>query len=441
MRIAVIGSGISGLAASFLLSTKFETHLYERDSRIGGHSHTVDVELDEGITPVDTGFIVFNERNYPNLVGLFAHLGVVTEKTDMSFGISIGDGRCEYEGSLRGLLAQPSNLLKPSYYSMLFDLVRFYRTAVRKVATGPDGESLGEFIAREGYGKPFINDHLLPMAAAIWSCPAETMMAFPARSFIKFMDNHQLLNFITRPQWRTVTGGSRQYVNKIIDALGDRIHTNTTITGIRRQGGGVILSIEGEGEVYYDKVVMAAHADQSLKMISDASADEERVIGAFDFQPNRVILHSDKRLMPKRKAAWASWSYLKREGDEDGGNDLCVTYWMNRLQNLTPRQPLLVTLNPTIEPDPFLVHGQYLYDHPVFDDKAIAAQGELPGLQGRNGLFFCGAWTRYGFHEDGLMSAVAVAKTLGVDIPWDSPTPGYAPPDAEGPDLDHRKLA
>lgn len=438
MRIAVIGSGISGLAASYLLSPHYETHLFENSNRIGGHSHTVDATTSDGNIPVDTGFIVYNSLNYPNLVGLFAHLGIQTENTDMSFGISVGEGRCEYEGSLRGLMAQPSNLLKISYWSMIIDLVRFYKTAVGKVNAGPENETLGEFIKREKYGKPFINDHLLPMAAAIWSCPAETMMAFPARSFIQFMDNHQLLNFITRPQWRTVTGGSRQYVNKIIASLGDRIHPSTNITSLRREAGGVMLSIEGQGDVYFDYVVMAAHADQSLGLISDASEDEKRVIGAFDFQPNRVILHSDERLMPKRKAAWASWSYLKSDGAEEGGSDLCVTYWMNRLQNLKTKQPLLVTLNPTIEPNPDLVQGSYLYDHPVFDDKAIKAQTELPDLQGQNGLYFCGAWTRYGFHEDGLMSAVAVAKSLGATIPWNSPTKGY---DASSRQTNTRKLA
>ncbi len=441
MRIAVIGSGISGLGAAYLLSRKYDTYLFEKDTRIGGHSHTVDVETPDGMLPVDTGFIVYNKRNYPNLVGMFDHLGVVTKTTDMSFGISIGDGRCEYEGSLKGLLAQPSNLFKASYWSMLYDLVRFYKTAVKRVAAGPDEESLGEFIKRERYGRPFIDDHLLPMAAAIWSCPADTMMAFPARSFIQFMENHQLLNFIERPQWRTVSGGSREYIKKIVAALDGRIKTGVNINGIKRSSGGVMVNIEGEGDVYFDKVVLAAHADQSLAMIDDASDIEKEVIGAFDFQPNHVVLHSDPALMPKRKAAWASWSYLKDEGAENGTN-LAVTYWMNRLQTLATNMPVLVTLNPNKTPDPTLVQGEYFYDHPVFDDKAIAAQSRLSDVQGHDHLYFCGAWTRYGFHEDGLRSAVAVAKSLGVDIPWDSPTPSYGdhvsiPPTSE----DDRKLA
>ena len=438
MRVAVLGSGISGLGCAYLLSQQYETHLYERDQRIGGHSHTVDAPTRDGMIPVDTGFIVFNALNYPNLVGLFDHLQVATENTDMSFGISVDQGRLEYEGSIRGLLAQPENLLKPSYWSMISDLVRFYCTATTEVKHGPKGESLGEFITRQRYGMPFVHDHLLPMAAAIWSCPADTMMAFPAKSFIQFMENHQLLNFIERPQWRTVTGGSRQYVQKITQHLGDAVRANTQITSIERRGGGVVLTIEGEGEVYYDKVVLAAHADQSLAMIKDASPEEQAVLGAFDFQPNRVILHSDARLMPKRKAAWASWSYMKSVAAETGETELCVSYWMNRLQNLKTDQPLLVTLNPTIEPEADLVHGVYNYDHPVFDQKAIDGQKALKTLQGQNGLYYCGAWTGYGFHEDGLSSAVAVAKTLGVDIPWQSPTQGYANMPA---DNEERKLA
>ena len=438
MRVAVLGSGISGLGCAYLLSQQYETHLYERDQRIGGHSHTVDAPTRDGMIPVDTGFIVFNALNYPNLVGLFDHLQVATENTDMSFGISVDQGRLEYEGSIRGLLAQPENLLKPSYWSMISDLVRFYRTATTEVAHGPKGESLGEFITRQKYGMPFVHDHLLPMAAAIWSCPADTMMAFPAKSFIQFMENHQLLNFIERPQWRTVTGGSRQYVQKITTHLGDAVRANTQITSIERRGGGVVLTIDGEGEVYYDKVVLAAHADQSLAMIKDASPEEQAVLGAFDFQPNRVILHSDARLMPKRKAAWASWSYMKSVAAETGETELCVSYWMNRLQNLKTDQPLLVTLNPMIEPEADQVHGVYHYDHPVFDQKAIDGQKALKTLQGQNGLYYCGAWTGYGFHEDGLSSAVAVAKTLGVDIPWQSPTQGYANMPA---DDEERKLA
>lgn len=425
MRIAIVGSGIAGMGSAWLLSENADTHLFEIDSRMGGHSHTVIADTPEGPVPVDTGFIVFNNHNYPNLVGLFDQLGVQTEDTDMSFGISVGPGQIEYEGSLGGLLAQPANLLKMSYWQMIGGLVRFYRSARHRVASSPPDESLGAFIKREGYSDPFLNYHLLPMAAAIWSCPMETMLEFPARSFIAFLENHRLMNFIDRPQWRTVSGGSRQYVKAIADTLGDRVHLNTTITGIARKAGGVVLTIKGQGEVWFDRVILAGHADQMLPLITDASQEEAGILGAFDFQPNRVLLHSDPALMPERRRAWASWSYLTRENIADG---LCVTYWMNRLQNLKCQTPLLVTLNPFIEPDPDLVHGEYLYSHPIFDGKAIKAQAELPRIQGRNGLYFAGAWTKYGFHEDGLASAVAAVKSLGVDIPWPSPTAAWHEP-------------
>lgn len=430
MRIAVVGSGIAGMGSAYLLSENTDLHLFEIEKRMGGHSHTVTAMTDEGPVPVDTGFIVFNNHNYPNLVGLFDHLGVRTEDTDMSFGVSIGPGNLEYEGSLPGLLAQPGNLMKPDYWRMLADLVRFYRTARHRVADSSPDQSLGDFIAREGYGKPFLDQHLLPMAAAIWSCPVETMLAFPARSFIAFLENHRLMNFIDRPQWRTVSGGSRQYVSRIAETLQDRVHLNTTITAITRKAGGVVLSIKGEGDVWFDKVILAGHADQMLPLISDAADDERNILGAFDFQPNRVLLHSDPVLMPQRRRAWASWSYLTRERIEDG---LCVTYWMNRLQNLRCSTPLLVTLNPFIEPDPALVHGEYQYSHPVFDGKAIRAQEALPSLQGRDGLYFAGAWTKYGFHEDGIASAVAAVKSLGVTIPWASPTKAWHDPEPEHP--------
>ena len=436
MRVAVVGSGIAGMGAAWLLSESADTHVFEIEPRMGGHSHTVTADTAEGPVPVDTGFIVFNNHNYPNLVGLFDALGVATEDTDMSFGVSIGPGRIEYEGSIGGLLAQPGNLLKASYWQMLADLVRFYRTARHRVAAYKDGESLAEFIAREGYGKPFLDQHLLPMAAAIWSCPLETMLEFPARSFIAFLENHQLMNFIDRPQWRTVSGGSREYVKKIAAKLGDRVHLNTTITGITRKGGGVSLTIAGEGEIWFDRVILAGHADQMLPLITDAADDERQILGAFDFQPNRVILHSDPVLMPERHRAWASWSYLTRERIEDG---LCVTYWMNRLQNLKCQTPLFVTLNPFIEPSPHLIHGEYCYSHPVFDGKAIRAQAALPQIQGRDGLYFAGAWTKYGFHEDGLASAVAVAKSLGVPIPWASPTAAWHSPQGHKDVLDHTR--
>ena len=423
MRVAVVGSGISGLGAAFLLKDVAEVHLFENADRIGGHSHTVDADFGGVKVPVDTGFIVYNPLNYPNLIELFRVLDVPTQNTDMSFGVSLDDGASEYEGSVAGLLAQPSNLLRPRYWSMLYDLVRFYKRAPKQAYNGPADETLRDFIQREGYGTAFVEDHLLPMSAAIWSCTSSMMLDFPIRSFMRFLENHKLLNFIDRPQWRTVKGGSRQYVNRIVAALGKSIHLSTNITGIKRDQGGVILSIEGQGDVWFDKVIMAAHADQSMGLITDPTAAENEILSCFKFQENRAVLHSDERLMPRRRATWAAWNYLT--GPSTGG-ELCLTYWMNRLQSIEEKYPLYETLNPHIEPDPALVHGTFLYEHPIFDEEAIAAQSRLAEIQGRDHLFFAGAWTGYGFHEDGLKSAIAIAKTLGATIPWDSAVDGYS---------------
>lgn len=422
MRIAVIGSGISGLGAAFLLKDIADVQLYENADRIGGHSHTVDAAFDDVKIPVDTGFIVYNPLNYPNLIELFAVLKVPTQNTDMSFSVSLEAGASEYEGSLRGLLAQPSNLLRPRYWAMLRDLVRFYRTAPKHAHSGPEDESLREFIARQGYGEAFVQDHLLPMSAAIWSCTSDMMLDFPVRSFMRFLENHKLLNFIDRPQWRTVKGGSREYVKRIVAQLEGRVHLSTTITSVKRAEGGVVLSIDGQGDVWFDKVIMAAHADQSLALLADATEAERDILSCFTFQDNKAVLHSDPSLMPHRRAAWAAWNYVTGS-QHDGG--LCLTYWMNRLQSIDQKYPLYETLNPHIDPDPALVHGTYHYAHPIFDEPAVSAQSRLVDIQGTDDIFYAGAWTGFGFHEDGLKSAVAIAKTLGATIPWQSNVVAY----------------
>ena len=439
MRIAVIGSGISGLGSAYLLNHHADIHLFECDHRLGGHSHTVEADFDGRKVPVDTGFIVFNPLNYPNLIALFDRLMVPWIDSDMSFAVSLRDGQCEYEGSLGGLMAQPANLARPRYWSMLRDLTRFYRTGYACAFQGPETETLAGFIKRERYGSAFVEDHLLPMGAAIWSCSARTMMEYPVRSLLQFMENHKLLNFIDRPQWRTVKGGSREYVNRIANALGGprggRIHLNSRISGLRREQGGVMLSIEGEGDVWFDRVVMAAHADQSLALISDATRAERDILSSFRFQPNRAVLHSDPRLMPRRRAAWGSWNYIGGEGigGEGIGGDgvdtsLCLTYWMNRLQSIDDCYPLFETLNPHREPDPALVHGSYSYMHPVFDDRAVAAQRRLAEIQGTDNLYFAGAWTGHGFHEDGLKSAIAITRTMGFEVPWATDVAAYRRP-------------
>ena len=408
MRVAVIGSGISGLASAWLLRQSADVHLFECDNRLGGHSHTVEAHFGDALIPVDTGFIVFNPLNYPNLTNLFAQLDVATIDSDMSFSVSMGGGQMEYEGSVRGLFAQPSNWMKPRYWSMLLDLVRFYRNAPRKLDAGLADETLGAFIARNSFADAFVADHLLPMGAAIWSASSQKMMDFPVRSFMRFMENHKLLNFIDRPQWRTVAGGSRNYVDAIGTSLGKAVHLNSDIKGIRRNNDGVYLTLAGQGEIWFDKVISAAHADQSLALISDPSVAERAILSAFSFQDNHAVLHSDQALMPRRRRAWASWNYLsgpeqvaRPQFDRREPNDLCLTYWMNRLQSIDQRYPLFETLNPVFMPAPELVHGEYMYRHPLFDGKAITAQHKLAEIQGQNGCI-SGAWTGYGFHEDGL---------------------------------------
>ncbi len=440
MRIAIIGSGISGLASAFFLRNHADVHLFEKANRLGGHSNTVDAVFGDVSIPVDTGFIVYNPLNYPNLVSFFDILSVRSLETDMSFSVSLGKGLLEYEGSIKGLVAQPTNFLKKRYWSMLVDLVRFYRTGTNQVMHGPVGETLIEFALRQGYGAAFIHDHLVPMGSAIWSASTKSLMDFPAVSFMHFMENHKLLNFFDRPQWLTVAGGSREYVKRVANNLTDRIHLNTDICYLRRENGGVVIDIKDQGEIWFDSVIIATHGDQALELIQDASKKERDILGAFRFQQNHAVLHSDARLMPKRRRAWAAWNYvsdnspiqfLKKSSNSKetfGSNDLCLTYWMNRLQSIDPIYPLFETLNPSTMPEESLVHGHFHYRHPIFDNKTIEAQLRLPEIQGVNGLFFAGAWTGYGFHEDGLRSALAAVKTLGVEIPWSSSIKPYKIP-------------
>lgn len=446
MRIAVVGSGISGLSSAWLLAREHDVTLYEREPRLGGHGNTVQVEHDGVSIPVDTGFIVYNEATYPNLIALFEHIGIATETSDMSFSVCVDEGLLEYEGSLAGLLAQPANLLKPGYWGMWRDILRFYRAAPKLLDRPADAPlSLGTFLERGGYGAAFREHHLLPMAAAIWSCPMETMLAFPARSFVRFFVNHGLFNLGARPEWRTVSGGSKVYIDTLARALGGKIRLGRPVVAVERSEGAVSVT-DGAGETArYDHVVIAAHGDEALSMLSDPSAEETRLLSAFGYQNNIAVLHRDPALMPKRKAAWAAWNYLS-SNDPDGNQSVSLTYWMNRLQNIDPGRPLFVTMNPARQPDPNLVFQSFSYDHPVFDQAAIDAQAALPTIQGVNRTWFCGSYHGYGFHEDGLKSGIAVARALGATIPWptqvepanrrgagsDGPAPGERPALAAG---------
>ena len=422
--IAVIGSGISGLASAWLLSQRFDVTLIESNDYIGGHTHTIEVQDGDHTIPVDTGFIVYNEPNYPLLVRLLERLHVPTRAGDMSFSASIGPGRIEYSGdSLNTIFAQRGNLLSPNFLRMLADMLRF-NSRCKRLLAGPgfDGLSLGEFLNREHLGQTFRDHYLLPMAAAIWSCPTQTMMAFPAESMARFFHNHGLLNLIDRPLWRTVQGGSQTYVKRILDDLGpERVVMDGAVQVCRRQDH-VALQLGSGASMRFDKVVMACHADQALALLEQPTDDEAALLGCFRYQPNRTFLHTDSALMPQRRRVWAAWNYLA--GDtEDGQRAVSVTYWMNRLQGLTSKQDYLVSLNPLRQPAPEHILADMTYDHPVFDGDAMAAQRELPRLQGRDRIWYCGSYFGYGFHEDGLKAATDAATLLGADTDWLTGTP------------------
>lgn len=415
--IAVIGTGISGMSAAWLLAKTHDVTVYEADDRIGGHSNTVEIDVAGRRIAVDTGFIVYNEPCYPNLTALFAHLGVETVATDMSFAVSIDRGRLEYAGSdLAGLLAQPSNLVKPRFWSMLADLRRFYREAPRDLATMGD-VSLADWLDAHRYGRAFREDHLYPMAAAIWSTPSAEVGDYPAAAFVRFCENHGLLRLTGRPVWRTVKGGSREYVARLTASFRDRVLTSTPVTSVRRDAAGVDVIDATGARRRFDDVVIATHADRALALLADPTEAERRLLGAFRYSRNEAVLHSDPSLMPRRRAAWASWNYLSDV--REGGRTLSVTYWMNRLQPLGEAPALFVTLNPLREPDPAGVHARIAYDHPLFDAATGRAQPELWSLQGVNRTWFCGAHFGAGFHEDGLQAGLAVAEDLGgLRRPW-----------------------
>jgi predicted NAD/FAD-binding protein len=407
MDIAVIGSGIAGLSAAWLLSQRHRVTLYEEAPRLGGHSNTVEAA---GI-PVDTGFIVYNEPTYPNLTALFAHLGVRTKESDMSFAVSLDDGGLEYAGTdLAGLFAQPRNLIRPRFWSMLRDLRRFYAEAPSLAATLSPDTTLGALLDGRGYGAPFQNDHLLPMAAAIWSAPVHALRECSALNFIRFCDNHGLLKYTNRPIWRTVAGGSREYVRRLRGPVAE-IHQGRGARRVNRMDSAVSVLDASGAESRFDHVVLACHADQALKLLDAPSEQEAAVLGAIGYTPNRAVLHSDRTLMPRRRSAWASWNYL---GHGDG---LQVTYWMNRLHDLPETPALFLTLNPTREPAGILHVEQY--EHPDFGAAAMRARDRLWSLQGQRRTWFCGAYFGAGFHEDGLQSGLAVAEQLGgVRRPW-----------------------
>ncbi|MBB6224199.1 NAD(P)/FAD-dependent oxidoreductase [Rhizobium leguminosarum] len=430
LKIAVIGSGISGASAAWALDPMHDVTLYESQARAGGHTATVDVDYDGVRIAVDTGFIVYNEPNYPNLTALFAELGIATHASDMSFSLSLDRGRLEWSGGgLSSIFAQKRNLLRPSFLWMIREILRFNRTCLEDRAAGHlASRSIGDYLDWRGFSPGFTNNYLVPMAAAIWSTPSAHMLQFPAEYFVNFFDNHRLI-YHRQHQWRTVTGGSRSYLDRLLQPLGERVKLSCGISGVIRSESGVTLIDETGSQRAFDKVILACHSDQTARLLIDATDRERRLLAAIPYQPNRVVLHRDQRLMPQRRKVWASWNYL-RSSREDGKAGVAVTYWMNRLQGIDDNFPLFVTLNPDREPDPGMVFAEFTYEHPQFSADAMAAQRGLAAIQGENHCHFVGAWTGYGFHEDGLVSGLAAAEALGGIIPWRTARSRQPQPDA-----------
>jgi uncharacterized protein len=422
MKIAVIGAGIAGLGASWALSRRHDVTLFERQSRLGGHANTLNALLDGGDVPVDTGFIVYNEVNYPHLTRLFAHLQVPTIASDMCFAVSLDDGAWEMAGRAGGLFGSPGQVFSPEHWRLLAHVVRFFRHAEAALADPQaEHETLGAWLARHGYDTGFVERFLVPMAAAIWSSSAAGILDYPVRPFVAFFRNHGLLKLGKRVAWRTVAGGSAAYVARLRNDMAADLRLG--------QGAKAVLSdgiaprvVRDDGHVErFDGVVLACHGDEAATLLaSDSDRERASLLRAFSYQPNEAVLHTDAGLMPRRRRLWSSWNY---SGTSAGAGDraIAVTYWMNRLQGIATRDQVFVTLNPVRQPRPETVVSRIAYAHPQYDPAAIGAQRRLGLLQGRGGIWLCGSYTGFGFHEDGLRSGLAVAAALGAQVPWWSP--------------------
>lgn len=411
-RIAIIGSGISGLGAAYALKDTADVSIFEARNRAGGHAHTVEVDYDGVPVSVDVGFIVYNGLNYPNLTGLFNALGVKTEQSDMSFAVSDPNG-WEWASNVRGIFAQKQNLFSPRFHRFWRGILAFNDVARAQLTNGELGDvTLGTWLNQNSIHEDVRQNYVLPMAAAIWSTPERGVTDFPARSFFEFFENHRLMHK-ERPSWRTVSGGSKHYVDAVSSVLGSRLRTDMPVQRVAKFGDRVRLDFAGGGSGVFDDVILAVHSDQAREML-DPGFDEQRfLLGSARYRPNKIYLHRDASLMPRQKAAWASWNVIKQDGE-----DICLTYWMNKLQNLPRQQPLFVTLNPNTPPKDELIDLDFTFDHPQFDTPAEAAVRGLKRLQGQSGVWFAGAWMGHGFHEDGLKSGLGPALALGGRMPW-----------------------
>ena len=410
MRIAIIGSGISGLTAARRLCKEHDITVFEANDYVGGHTNTVDVALDGRQWAVDTGFIVFNDRTYPNFISLMNELGVKSQPSDMGFSVRCDRSGLEYCGSSVGqLFAQRRNLVRPGFWRMLRDILRFNREARALLAGHEDTLELGAYLAREGYSRQFIEQYIVPMGAAIWSTDPVTMLGFPARYFVDFFDNHGLLSINDRPQWRVIRGGSRSYVGPLTAPFADRIHLNAPVRRVHRDDAGVELVLRDGHRAWFDAVVFACHSDQALAMLASPTEAEQAILGAIPYQPNHAVLHTDERLLPRRRAAWAAWNY---HIPAEHSARVSVTYNMNILQGLDASRQFLVTLNPTTDIEPGRIIKEMVYQHPVYTPEGVAAQRRRAELMGANRSFYCGAWWSYGFHEDGVKSGLVAAAAV-----------------------------
>ncbi|NQV43187.1 MAG: FAD-dependent oxidoreductase [Candidatus Marinimicrobia bacterium] len=413
-NIAIIGSGISGLTAAYYLQNRYSIQMYEQGSYIGGHTNTIDVQIGGKNLAVDTGFIVHNDRTYPNFINLMQTLGVDTQPTEMSFSVKDELSGLEYNGgSLNKLFAQRSNLLNPGFYKMIGEILRFNKQARAFLNSDDHTTTLGAYLRENKYHQGFIDKFLIPMGASIWSTAPEDMLGFPARAFINFFQNHGLLDLKNRPQWRTIKGGSREYVKKLIQGFEDRIHLNTGVKRIERQSEKIKLHFEDGSSEEFHEVIIATHSDQALAMLENPNKKEVKLLGAIPYQENTAILHTDASLLPKRKLAWASWNYHLSAHDTPS---VALTYNMNILQSLDTREVINVTLNKQDQIDPAKIHKVIRYHHPLFTAEGLAAQKEKHTINGVDRIWYCGAYWGNGFHEDGVVSALDVIQGMDTSI-------------------------